>query len=141
MIRHSFTPAASCAVAVLFVSGAALAGSGTPVASEAAAPLAADAAAPAADGDRGAEASASADTALPAIVVTAQHLDEERSNIQTQTGASTYTIDAQAIAATPGGDNTLLNQVILQAPEVVQDSFGQFHIRGEHNGLQYRLTA
>jgi len=81
------------------------------------------------------------DTALPEIVVTAQHLDEGRSRIQTQTGASTYTIDAAAIAATPGGDNTLLNQVILQAPEVAQDSFGQFHVRGEHNGLQYRLNG
>jgi len=78
---------------------------------------------------------------LPPVVVTAQHLDESRSHIQTQTGASTYTVDAAAIAATPGGDNTLLNQVILQAPDVVQDSFGQFHIRGEHNGLQYRLNG
>jgi len=83
-----------------------------------------------------------ADTgSLPPIVVTSQHLDESRSHIQTQTGASTYTVDAAAIAATPGGDNTLLNQVILQAPDVVQDSFGQFHIRGEHNGLQYRLNG
>jgi outer membrane receptor for ferrienterochelin and colicins len=80
-------------------------------------------------------------SSVPEIVVTAQHLDEGRSHIQTQTGASTYTIDAAAIAATPGGDNTLLNQVILQAPEVAQDSFGQFHIRGEHNGLQYRLNG
>jgi hypothetical protein len=80
-------------------------------------------------------------SSLPPIVVTAQHLDESRSHIQTQTGASTYTVDAAAIAATPGGDNTLLNQVILQAPDVVQDSFGQFHIRGEHNGLQYRLNG
>ena len=78
---------------------------------------------------------------LPPIVVTAQHLDEGRSRIQTQTGASTYTIDAAAVAATPGGDNTLLNQVIIQAPEVAQDSFGQFHVRGEHNGLQYRLNG
>src|ERR1700676_299018 len=78
---------------------------------------------------------------LPEIVVTSQHLDEGRSHIQTQTGASTYTVDAAAIAATPGGDNTLLNQVIMQAPEVAQDSFGQFHIRGEHNGLQYRLNG
>jgi outer membrane receptor for ferrienterochelin and colicins len=82
------------------------------------------------------------DTAnLPEIVVTAQHLDEGRSHIQTQTGASTYTIDSAVIGATPGGDNTLLNQVIMQAPEVAQDSFGQFHIRGEHNGLQYRLNG
>src|SRR5271167_1387067 len=83
-----------------------------------------------------------ADTSnLPPIVVTAQHLDEGRSHIQTQTGATTYTLDSAAIAATPGGDNTLLNQVIMQAPEVAQDSFGQFHIRGEHNGLQYRLNG
>ena len=80
-------------------------------------------------------------SSVPEIVVTAQHLDEGRSHIQTQTGASTYTIDSAAIAATPGGDNTLLNQVVLQAPEVAQDSFGQFHVRGEHNGLQYRLNG
>jgi outer membrane cobalamin receptor len=79
--------------------------------------------------------------ALPSIVVTAKRLNDARSSIQTQTGASTYTIDAAAIAATPGGDNTLLNQVIMQAPDVAQDSFGQFHIRGEHNGLQYRLNG
>ena len=41
----------------------------------------------------------------------------------------------------PGGDNTPLNSVILQAPGVAQDSFGQLHIRGEHNGLQYRLNG
>jgi hypothetical protein len=29
----------------------------------------------------------------------------------------------------------------MQAPEVAQDSFGQFHVRGEHNGLQYRLNG
>ena len=78
---------------------------------------------------------------LDEIQVTARRLNEARSSIQTQTGASTYTIDASAIAAAPGGDNTLLNQVILQSPEVAQDSFGQFHIRGEHNGLQYRLNG
>ena len=96
----------------------------------------------AADTETAAAADMTADmSVLPPIVVSAQHLDQGRSNIQTQTGASTYTIDAAAIAATPGGDNTLLNQVIMQAPEVAQDSFGQFHIRGEHNGLQYRLNG
>jgi outer membrane receptor for ferrienterochelin and colicins len=34
-----------------------------------------------------------------------------------------------------------LNQVVMQAPDVAQDSFGQFHVRGEHNGLQYRLNG
>jgi hypothetical protein len=86
------------------------------------------------------------DSAVPVgtltdVQVTAKRLNEARSGIQTQTGSSVYTIDAAAIAAVPGGDNTLLNQVILQSPEVAQDSFGQFHIRGEHNGLQYRLNG
>ncbi len=88
-----------------------------------------------------ANADATDSSALPEIVVSAQHLDQGRANIQTETGASTYTFDSTAIAALPGGDNTLLNQVILQAPDVAQDSFGQFHIRGEHNGLQYRLNG
>jgi outer membrane receptor for ferrienterochelin and colicins len=78
---------------------------------------------------------------LDAIVVMAQHLNEARNGIQTQTGASTYVIDEAAIAAAPGGDNSLLNQVVMQAPDVAQDSFGQYHVRGEHNGLQYRLNG
>jgi outer membrane receptor protein involved in Fe transport len=78
---------------------------------------------------------------LQTIVVSAVRLDAARAGIQTQTGASMYTITAQAIQAAPGGDNVQLNQVILQAPDVAQDSFGQMHIRGEHNGLQYRLNG
>jgi len=84
---------------------------------------------------------AATDDVLPTIVVTAQKLNDKRAGIETQTGASTYTIDDAAIAATPGGDNTLLNQVIMQAPDVAQDSFGQFHVRGDHNDLQYRLNG
>src|ERR1700687_1995337 len=80
-------------------------------------------------------------TPLVDIVVTAYRLNQARAGIQTQTGASVYTIDSAAIAAVPGGDNTLLNQVVLQAPDVAQDSFGQLHVRGEHNGLQYRLNG
>lgn len=95
---------------------------------------AADTASPSVGADVGAET-------LDAITVIAQHLNEARNAIQTRTGASTYTIDAAAIAAAPGADNNLLNQVALQAPDVSQDSFGQFHVRGEHNGLQYRLNG
>ena len=75
------------------------------------------------------------------VVVTARRLGEARSAIQTQIGASTYTITASDIENQPGGENTLLNQVILQMPDVAQDSYGQFHIRGEHNALQYRLNG
>src|SRR3984893_3721861 len=97
--------------------------------------LAADAA------DSGANADSSAPAALDEVTVIAQRLNEARNGIQTQTGASTYTINEAAIGAQPGGDNQLLNQVIMQAPDVAQDSFGQFHVRGEHNGLQYRLNG
>ncbi|HTT04731.1 MAG TPA: TonB-dependent receptor, partial [Steroidobacteraceae bacterium] len=73
--------------------------------------------------------------------MTAQRLNAERSAIETQTGASTTTISSAAISAMPGGDNVQLNEVLLQAPDVVQDSFGQLHVRGDHNDLQYRLNG
>jgi outer membrane receptor protein involved in Fe transport len=75
------------------------------------------------------------------VTVTAKRLGEARASIQTQIGASTYTITATDIENQPGGENVLLNQVILQMPDVAQDSYGQFHIRGEHNALQYRLNG
>ena len=78
---------------------------------------------------------------LAEVVITARRLNAARAEIETQTGASTYTITSEAIAATPGGDNVQLNQVLLQAPDVVQDSFGQLHVRADHNDLQYRLNG
>ncbi|MEI9989473.1 MAG: TonB-dependent receptor [Rhizomicrobium sp.] len=78
---------------------------------------------------------------IETVVVTAAKLNAARLGIQAQVGASTYTISDKAIEAQPGGDNNLLNQVVLQAPGVAQDSFGQLHVRGEHNGLQYRLNG
>ncbi|HWK45951.1 MAG TPA: TonB-dependent receptor [Stellaceae bacterium] len=80
-------------------------------------------------------------TEIQEITITARHLTAARTGIQTQTGASTYSIGGAAIEAQPGGANTPLNQVMLQAPGVAQDSFGQLHIRGEHNNLQYRLNG
>ena len=77
---------------------------------------------------------------IETVTVTAERLDQARIGIQTQIGASTYTITSQAIDAEPGGENSLLNQVILQAPGVAS-LLGQLHIRGEHNGLQYRING
>ncbi len=74
------------------------------------------------------------------VVVTAQRLNAARDTIQPQTGASTYAFNQQAIQSVPGGDNLQLSQIVLQAPGVAQDSFGQLHVRGDHNGLQYRLN-
>ena len=75
------------------------------------------------------------------VVVTAQRLNAARESIEPALGASTYTINSATIQAQPGGENQQLNQVILQLPGVVQDSFGQFHVRDDHNGIQYRLNG
>ena len=117
-----------------------LAGEETPSASPSAPDIATadDASASPADSNT---AGSSPSSGMSEIVVSAQKLNEARAGIETQTGASTYTIDSAAIQAMPGGENTQLNQVILQAPDVAQDSFGQLHVRGEHNGLQYRLNG
>jgi outer membrane receptor protein involved in Fe transport len=78
---------------------------------------------------------------VPEQVLITGRLNEARAGLETQIGASTYTLDLQAIDATPGASNDLLNRVILQAPDVAQDSFGQFHVRGEHAEIQYRLNG
>ena len=88
-----------------------------------------------------ASAAASVPTQTVEVTSRIKRLNDARTGIQTQTGASIYTLDSAAINAMPGGDNVQLNQVLLQAPEVAQDSFGQFHVRGEHNGLQYRING
>ena len=75
------------------------------------------------------------------VVVTATRLNAARDSIQPQVGASTYAFSQQQIDALPGGQNQPLQQVVLQAPGVSQDSFGQLHVRDDHNGLQYRLNG
>jgi hypothetical protein len=75
------------------------------------------------------------------VVVTARRLDDARQTIEPSLGATTYTLDNAAITSQPGGDNQQLNQVILQLPGVVQDSFGQIHVRDDHNGIQYRING
>ncbi len=75
------------------------------------------------------------------VVVTATRLNQARDSIQPQVGASTYAFSEKQIQALPGGENMALQQVILQAPGVTQDSFGQLHVRDDHNGLQYRLNG
>jgi len=74
------------------------------------------------------------------VVVTAQRLDVARGAVEPSLGASTYSLSSQVVQTLPGGENTGLNQVLLQAPGVVQDSFGQLHIRGDHGDVQYRLN-
>jgi len=91
--------------------------------------------------DTAVDSSGSGGTTLSTVVVTARHLNDERSRIQTQAGATVYTVDSQALLAAPGADNQQMNQVMLQLPDTAQDTFGQLHVRGDHNGLQFRLNG
>jgi outer membrane receptor protein involved in Fe transport len=77
---------------------------------------------------------------LEAIQVTAA-LDRARNALSPDTGTSQTVFDRKSIQQLPQGDSTPLNQVILQAPGVVQDSFGQLHVRGDHANLQYRING
>ncbi len=64
-----------------------------------------------------------------------------RQQIQPNLGATSYNFSPEALQDIPQGENAPLNQVLLQAPGVVQDSFGQIHLRGEHANVQYRLNG
>jgi outer membrane receptor protein involved in Fe transport len=77
---------------------------------------------------------------LGAVNVSAA-LDVVRNNLSPDTGSSQYVLSAQDIQALPLGASTPLNQVLLQAPGVVQDSYGQLHVRGDHANLQYRING
>ena len=68
-------------------------------------------------------------------------LDKARNRLSPSIGASQYVLDAAAIDRLPLGDTTPVNQILLQAPGVVQDSYGQLHVRGDHADLQYRING
>jgi outer membrane cobalamin receptor len=75
------------------------------------------------------------------IDIVAKKLDEARQQIQPSLGASAYNFSPQTLDAIPQGGAAPLNDVLLQAPGVAQDSFGQIHLRGEHANVQYRLNG
>jgi outer membrane receptor protein involved in Fe transport len=75
------------------------------------------------------------------MAVVAQRLNKARNSLSPETGGSVYRFSEKAIQDLPQGNNTALNQVLLQAPGVVQDSFGQLHVRGDHANLQYRING
>ncbi len=75
------------------------------------------------------------------VTVNAQRLDRARNGLSPETGSSVYRITQADIDALPQGDNTPLNQVLLQAPGVANDSYGQLHVRGDHADLQYRING
>ena len=77
------------------------------------------------------------------IVVTARKLDAARDSINSSLGASTYSLDREALDIQPGGADRALKGVLLQTPGVAQDADGDgdIHIRNEHGNVQYRLNG
>jgi len=80
------------------------------------------------------------DTTLATISVVGK-LDEARNQLSPDVGSSEYLFDRKAIDQLPLGTATSLNQLLLRAPGVVQDSYGQLHVRGDHADLQYRING
>lgn len=64
-----------------------------------------------------------------------------KNGIDTETGSSTYTFNRDALANLPNGEFARVSDVLLHAPGVAQDSYGQLHVRGDHADLQYRING
>ena len=77
---------------------------------------------------------------LKKVVVSAD-LDVKRDQIAPSLGAVTYTIGPSQIQTTGQGENAPFQQQLLHAPGVVQDEFGQVHVRGDHGNVQYRING
>ena len=85
------------------------------------------------------QADQNAATVAP-VNVTAD-LDRDREQIAPELGAVTYTIGPNQIQSVPGGESAPFSQVLLRAPGVVADSYGEDHVRGEHGDLTYRVNG
>lgn len=81
-------------------------------------------------------------TTLAPLIVTAT-LDQARSQIVPNLGATAYSFAQDQIDSISQGDNSPFNQLLLRAPGVAEDSAtnGDLHVRGEHANLQYRIDG
>src|SRR5580658_7600461 len=81
-----------------------------------------------------------APTKLETVTVSAD-LDRAREESAPGLGAVTYTIGPGQIQSMGQGENSSFQQVLLHAPGVVQEEFGEIHVRGDHGDLQYRVNG
>ncbi len=64
-----------------------------------------------------------------------------RNALSPTTGGSVYHFDQDDLQNLPEGADTTFNQMLLQAPGVVNDSYKAFHIRGDEGNVQYRING
>ncbi len=75
------------------------------------------------------------------VVGVRQRLDSARNGLLPETGSTIYRFSREDLGNLPLGDSTPINQVLLRVPGVVQDSYGQLHVRGDHSNVQYRING
>jgi len=78
---------------------------------------------------------------LPKVQIMGRSSNEPRNSVSQDTGGSLYHFGLEEMNQLPKGHATPLNEVLLQAPGVVHDAFGQIHVRGEHANVQYQLNG
>lgn len=87
-----------------------------------------------------APAPAPADTGIDRIIVTGGS-DERVQELNPGTGTRIYRLGPETIENQGRGLDAGLDEVLLHAPGVSRESGGQYHLRGEDYGLQYRLNG
>jgi outer membrane receptor protein involved in Fe transport len=86
--------------------------------------------------------SSSTNVANLGTVTVVGQLNQARSQIVPDLGATAYTQTKEQIESASQGGNAPFSQVLLRAPGVAQDNeaSGNLHVRGEHANLQYRIN-
>lgn len=79
-------------------------------------------------------------TQLGNVIVTGD-LDAARELIAPSLGAVTYKIGGNQIQSMSQGEDSTFQQLVLHAPGVVQEEFGEIHVRGDHGDVQYRING
>ena len=82
-----------------------------------------------------------AEETAPPLALDIYPLYNAKNTLDTDTGSSKYVFTTKTIDTLPQGEFTPLNSLLLQAPGVAQDSYGQLHVRGDHANLQYRING
>jgi outer membrane receptor protein involved in Fe transport len=69
--------------------------------------------------------------------------DSARGNLYTTVGTTSDTLTHATVDALPGGTNTPVEKILLQAPGVSQDSAasGLLHVRNDHANVQFRING
>jgi outer membrane receptor protein involved in Fe transport len=75
------------------------------------------------------------------LSVQEERMVRARNALSPTTGGSVYHFDQDDIQNLPEGADTTFNQLLLQAPGVVNDSYKAFHIRGDEGNVQYRING